>query len=155
MYASAEVGANGANAVISSALYPTMVGTSFWAPSANVVVKSRGRAHPSTLNEKNRLAGGVAPRISSALFSRKAASDPSANDDAHFAPEPSACFSGGMPTKAPPLSPIAPWNRPRASGEAQRLALLEEPADWPKIVTRPGSPPKPRMLRFTQPSAAT
>ena len=54
-----------------------------------------------------------------------------------------------------PLSPIAPWNRPRASGEAQRLALLEEPADWPKIVTRPGSPPKPRMLRFTQPSAAT
>src|SRR5581483_5664318 len=44
-------------------------------------------------------------------------------------------------TKEPPLSEIAPSNKPFASGDAQRMLTASPPADSPKMVTRRGSPP--------------
>jgi hypothetical protein len=41
-----------------------------------------------------------------------------------------------------------------ASGDAIKELMLDEPHDWPKIVTRSGSPPNAAMLVFTQMSAA-
>jgi hypothetical protein len=46
------------------------------------------------------------------------------------------------------------WKRPAAVGETAAAQTLAPPADWPKSVTFPGSPPKRAMLRFTQRSAA-
>ena len=54
-----------------------------------------------------------------------------------------------------PLSPIALWKSPRASGEAMSALTAKEPADSPKIVTFLGSPPKAAMLSRTHSSAAT
>src|SRR3546814_8522976 len=45
-----------------------------------------------------------------------------------------------------PLCTIARWNRPRADGIAIRVETFAPPPDWPKIVTQPGSPPKPAIL---------
>ena len=56
--------------------------------------------------------------------------------------------------KFPPLSEIAPWNKALASGEAASMLTAIPPADSPNIVTRPVSPPKPPMLRFTHWSPA-
>jgi hypothetical protein len=49
----------------------------------------------------------------------------------------------------PPLSEIALWKRPAASGETINALTFVEPADWPMIVTLPGSPPKLAMLSLT------
>ena len=43
-----------------------------------------------------------------------------------------------LPVKNAPLSPIALWKSPRASGEAIRALTANDPADSPKIVTLPG-----------------
>jgi hypothetical protein len=53
-----------------------------------------------------------------------------------------------------PLSMIARWKSPVASGEATSIPTLMPPADEPKIVTRVESPPKRPMLRRTHSSAA-
>ncbi len=45
-----------------------------------------------------------------------------------------------------PLSEMPRRNRPFASGEPVRPATMQAPADWPKIVTSSGSPPKAAML---------
>ena len=49
----------------------------------------------------------------------------------------------------PPLSEMALWKRPAARGETIRALTFVEPADWPMIVTLPGSPPKFAMLFLT------
>ena len=51
---------------------------------------------------------------------------------------------------AAPLSPIAFWNRPFASGEAICALTENDPALSPKMVTLPGSPPNAAMLSCTQ-----
>ena len=43
----------------------------------------------------------------------------------------------------------------RADGIAITVVVLPPPPDWPKIVTRSGSPPKVSMLSRTHSSAAT
>jgi hypothetical protein len=53
-----------------------------------------------------------------------------------------------------PLSAIARENRPNAVGEAMFAHTLAPPADSPKIVTRPGSPPDANALFCTQRIAA-
>ena len=53
------------------------------------------------------------------------------------------------------LCAIARWNRPMADGMTRRDAIAPAPADSPKTVTRPGSPPKAAMFSWTQRSAAT
>jgi hypothetical protein len=58
------------------------------------------------------------------------------------------------PARPPPDSTIALWKSPRASGEARRVFTEPPPADSPKIVTLPGSPPKAATLSFTQCRAA-
>ena len=50
----------------------------------------------------------------------------------------------------PPLWEMAPWKSPLARGEAASMLTAMPPADSPKIVTLPGSPPKAAMLFFTQ-----
>ena len=55
--------------------------------------------------------------------------------------------------KAAPLWPIARWNRPRDTGEIMCTLTLKAPADWPKMVTHFGSPPKAAMLLRTQANA--
>jgi hypothetical protein len=57
--------------------------------------------------------------------------------------------------KNAPLSPMAPWTSPFASGVATMALTEKEPADSPKIVTLPGSPPKAAMFFCTHLSAAT
>jgi hypothetical protein len=54
-----------------------------------------------------------------------------------------------------PLSTIARWKSPRASGDAISRYADIAPADWPAIVTVRGSPPNAAMLSRTQPNAAT
>jgi hypothetical protein len=50
---------------------------------------------------------------------------------------------------------IARWKSPFAPGIDISVATFRPPPDWPKIVTRLGSPPKPPMLSRTHSSAAT
>src|SRR5215469_6937110 len=65
---------------------------------------------------------------------------------------PVACADAGVWVRSEhgPLSVIARSNRPEESGEARLLHTLWPPADSPKIVTLPASPPKAAMLRRTQ-----
>ena len=53
------------------------------------------------------------------------------------------------------LCTIARLNRPLARGIASREAAQPAPADSPKTVTWPGSPPKAAMLSRTHSRAAT
>ena len=53
-----------------------------------------------------------------------------------------------------PLWAMAFEKSPFARGEVIMKPTLKPPADWPKIVTWAGSPPKRAMLAFTQFSAA-
>ena len=53
-----------------------------------------------------------------------------------------------------PLSLIARWNSPFATGDPARPPTMAAPADSPKIVTLFGSPPKAAMFVFTQRSTA-
>ena len=76
---------------------------------------------------------------------------PSASADASVAPPSGAWGPDGNDA---PLSPMALWNRPLASGDAIRMLTENEPADSPKIVTLPGSPPNAAMFFFTHCSAA-
>jgi hypothetical protein len=55
---------------------------------------------------------------------------------------------------AVPLSTIARWNSPLARGIDSSVATLMAPADSPKTVTLPGSPPKAPMFSCTHSSAA-
>ena len=57
--------------------------------------------------------------------------------------------------KNAPLSPMALWKSPFASGEAMSALTANDPADSPKIVTFAGSPPNAAMLSLTHRSAAT
>ena len=50
---------------------------------------------------------------------------------------------------------MARWKSPAAGGEAMRALTANDPADSPKIVTLPGSPPNAAMFRFTHCSAAS
>src|ERR1700755_530281 len=49
----------------------------------------------------------------------------------------------------------ARWKRPFAAGVPIRHDVFDPPPDWPKIITRLGSPPKLEMLSFTHCSEAT
>jgi hypothetical protein len=62
---------------------------------------------------------------------------------------------GNTSLKAAPLSPMAFWNSPCASGDAISVLTAKEPALSPKMVTLSGSPPKFLMLALTHWSAAT
>jgi len=53
-----------------------------------------------------------------------------------------------------PLSMMAPAKRPRERGERSWTETEREPADWPAMVTRAGSPPKAAMLDWTHWRAA-
>jgi len=55
---------------------------------------------------------------------------------------------------AAPLCGIARWYRPRAAGQPSSVPTLTRPADSPKIVTLPGSPPKRAAFSRTHASAA-
>ena len=62
---------------------------------------------------------------------------------------PSVASSADWPRIAEPLCAIERWNSPRADGIAMTVVVLPPPPDWPKIVTRSGSPPKLSMLSCT------
>ena len=57
-------------------------------------------------------------------------------------------------SEMPPLSEIARWNSPFASGDWSSVKVLRPPADSPNTVTRAGSPPNAAMFAFTQRSAS-
>lgn len=58
------------------------------------------------------------------------------------------------PRIGPPLWAMARWNRPFDRGLNSSRETEREPADWPKSVTFPGSPPNATMFRWTQRKAA-
>lgn len=64
-------------------------------------------------------------------------------------------FMGRPRSSMGPLSTMARSKRPSASGLAMRSSMLIPPADSPKTVTLPGSPPNAPMLSCTHSSAAT
>ncbi len=70
------------------------------------------------------------------------------------APAASAVLKSAKSLRPAPDSTIALWNRPRALGDSIRKFTAMPPADSPKMVTLPGSPPKPAMLAFTHFRAA-
>ena len=120
-----------------------------------------GKTQPSTF-AVDRTRSGATPCTASALAARMASSDgvtPSpSRASTKRSPAASISAPGAAPPrgpKPPPLSPMAAWKRPRASGVAISWLTLHEPADSPKMVTRDGSPPNAAMLRCTQPRAAT
>ena len=49
----------------------------------------------------------------------------------------------------------AAWKRPWAAGIPSSVSTAPPPADWPAIVTRPGSPPNAAMFSRTHSSAAS
>ncbi len=51
--------------------------------------------------------------------------------------------------KLAPLSEITPWNSPLARGEADSMLTAKPPAEWPRMVTLPGSPPNLEILACT------
>ena len=59
------------------------------------------------------------------------------------------CVMNGVP-----LCAITRWNNPAASGESISVLQSTPPADSPKIVTFPGSPPNPATLACTHFNAA-
>ena len=61
---------------------------------------------------------------------------------------------GLMLPRPPPDSTIALWNSPLAAGVVIRVWIENPPADSPKMVTFPGSPPKAPMFRCTHLRAA-
>ena len=61
-----------------------------------------------------------------------------------------AASAAGMTWWAAPLCRTARRNRPSARGMDSRSPMDIAPADSPKTVTRPGSPPKAAMLSRTQ-----
>jgi hypothetical protein len=100
----------------------------------------------------SRSVAGLARRASSVAALTLAANfSPSASAEASDAPPRGGCGPAG---KAAPLSPIALWNRPLASGEAIRMLTENDPADSPKMVTLPGSPPNAAAFFCTHCSAA-
>ena len=107
-------------------------------------------------------AGSDTPVTSSALADLIAASDgstsvPTSASTNRCPANSASAFGRALPEapNPPPLSPIAAWKSPRASGVAIMWLTLHDPADSPKIATRSGSPPNDAMLRCTQSSAAT
>ncbi len=96
-------------------------------PCRSRIASSESERHPSTVGS-----------IPSAAAKRR--------------PISSAPATGRSPTA--PEWEMTPWNRPCARGDASRVSTLPPPADCPPIVTRDGSPPKPRMLSLTHSSAA-
>ena len=58
------------------------------------------------------------------------------------------------PARPPPDCTIALWKRPRASGETMSVFTEPPPADSPKTVTLPGSPPKAATFFWTHSRAA-
>ncbi len=88
---------------------------------------------------------------------RNAASDGAPLAVAKATPSASCSASGRVARPAvrlDPLSAMARWNSPFASGDAVRACVFDAPADWPPTVTLPGSPPNPAMWSCTQRSAA-
>src|SRR5579863_1862464 len=121
-------------------------------------LQSAGRKYPSTSGQGRSVFGfSDASRISCADFARRASKEEAPNaDSANLTPTLSASlrdFDTWLPQQAP-LSPIARWNKPLASGEATSALTDMEPADSPKMVTLPGSPPNAAIFFFTHSSAA-
>ena len=65
-----------------------------------------------------------------------------------------AASAGSAAAWTEPLCEIALANRPRARGSDSSVVTLIAPADSPKMVTLPGSPPNAAMLSRTHSSAA-
>src|ERR1035441_4524941 len=85
-------------------------------------------------------------------FARRPASEGAPTDSANLTPVCSVSETGGTGSvnmKTAPLSPIACLNKPLARGEAICALTDMEPADSPKMVTLPGSPPKATMFLCT------
>ncbi len=63
-----------------------------------------------------------------------------------FSADSSVCILATDRPDQAPLSEMPRWIRPLASGEPTRAATMQAPADWPKMVTLFGSPPKAAMF---------
>ena len=119
---------------------------------------------PSTIGHAKPRWPRAAARILSAGILRKSAIESAPAARASASPPRSASASGRMFSpgdpavrwwpKEPPLSEIAPWNKPFASGEAQSMLIAMPPADSPKIVTLLGLPPKAAMFFWIHCKAA-
>src|SRR5208282_281857 len=111
-----------------------------------------GSAYPSKFGHAPPKPGGEFFRMSAAEIFLASAIEAAPSFDMKAAPSFSATARGGTfsppsfeslgGANDPPLSEMAPWKSPLASGEAASMLTEIPPADSPKIVTRFGSPPK-------------
>ena len=130
--------------VHSFALDPTSTGTLFCFFCANVEWTSSGSTQPSTLMDVRK--EGTVTSFSAGT-ARSAFSESTPRAFASARPPCSTSASRVVRANCPPLSPIALWNKPFASGVACVVLTLQEPADSPKIVTFAGLPPQDAMFR--------
>src|SRR5262249_62266285 len=129
--------------VISLALEPTITGTSFCLPWANVFRISSGNTQPSTFGWVLNFLPSVSLLKTSTILSdgtaRNVAIESAPAALANATPTLSAdwspfrsCFRYIPGWNEAPLSPIAPWNSPFARGVATSVLTLHDPADSPQ-----------------------
>src|SRR5579885_1334469 len=147
------------NSAPSSWFVPSMMGTWLYVPERSASTTGSVRTLPSTMGRKvrpvpeNRLARLPVELLINVLAETERMQETTAEVEpvqpslaAKSAPVCSAVESGEVskaetPSQGP-LSVIAFWKRPAASGEAIWSQTLEPPADSPKMVTLFALPPK-------------
>ena len=145
--------------MIEVVLPPMISGTRCSRPVAKMPTGGAGRTHPSVFGPL------PAPASRSAVSSspveqerryRSVSLEGALSFSATSSPARSTCaiVAEARSNPSAPLSPIARWNKPFESGEAMSARTSMEPADWPKMVTLPGSPPNCAILSWTHWSAA-
>ena len=154
---------------------PVISGTACCRPARYIASGSSGMTQPSTLGAQTlpvRMNGLPASALDAASTSAALAARMAASASSVFPAIPSAaatrrpCDSAASQPRAASASgrsqpliqllwAMAPWNSPSACGTSMTDMTAPPPADSPKIVTRPGSPPNVAMLSRTHSSAAT
>ena len=148
------------NSVISSLVVPIIVGTAP-DPPRTPSIGGRGSTEPSTTgmngSSMRATAASAFPCASSNTSVGTASSSASvvAPTSASTVRAIAVACSRECTNEPPPDCTMAWWNRPCAAGNASRVPTLIPPADSPKIVTRPGSPPNAAMLSRTHSRAST
>ena len=141
----------------SSWLLPCNSGTCRYRPASNALSGDSGSVTPPATGPQDSPDDGSAVKIWAVVLVRMHAAAVAALVQPRLLARAVPCRSAARLLgvgKMHPLSAIAWENRPNAVGEAMFAQTLAPPADSPKIVTLPGSPPNANALPCTQRIAA-
>ena len=141
----------------SSWLLPCSRGTCRYWPDSNALSGDSGSVNPPATGPQDSPDDGSAFKIAATGLVRMHAAAVAALVQPRLLARAVPCCSAACLLgvgRMHPLSAIARENRPSAVGEAMFAQTLAPPADSPKIVTLPGSPPNANALPCTQRIAA-